>query len=258
MPKGMQTHYGLTMQPGFEGQIVDDYPHYVQTYQNAASDRAQIAELTAGTAGTQTYNLVINGNSYSYGGEGSVAADLELGLAETISSTGEGLRAVGNGSGTITITGEPGVPFTISASGGGAGFAATTTQTAVASADIPPGRALVRATGDADDVVRLPGATGQRFVGVSALDRSLEADTLGGANYRREDSVPVMRKGQIWARPTTAVSAGGAVYFSYGTTAPGAFASTAGSAAPSDCDSIPGAQWDSTANANELAKFIIF
>lgn len=119
-------------------------------------------------------------------------------------------------------------------------------------ATIPYGKGVVA---DGVDGAKLPatGATAVNFVGVAVreLNRAYGAGDAFGAVVKKDFSV--MTVGVIWVKVLEAVVARDPAFLRIGSTGPGDFCKTAGSAA-TESIAIPGAKFLTSASAGGLAK----
>lgn len=122
-------------------------------------------------------------------------------------------------------------------------------------ANIPFGRLVVRGT--ADSQCALPSATGDSPLGITLFTHK-EQNVDGTTTYNQYDAVNVARKGVVFVKPETAVSAGDAVYFRH---TAGAGDLTVGrftdSAAVANADLLVGAVYDSDRDSDGFAKVSI-
>ncbi len=120
--------------------------------------------------------------------------------------------------------------------------------------DIAFGRAVVRGT--ADDQAQLPSIAGEDFLGITEMTTAWSQDENDLHQYDENREMNIMRMGEIWVYTEVAVVPGDPVFFRHtANTAPldviGRFRKDADTAR---ADQIPGATFETTAGAGELAK----
>lgn len=101
------------------------------------------------------------------------------------------------------------------------------------------------AQGDGDKGVKAFGTGDTAIVGIAVRERSLDANTPN--KFARYDTARLITKGVVLVEASVAVDAGDPVFV---VPATGAFAKTSASSAVQ----IPGARWDTSAGASELAE----
>lgn len=120
--------------------------------------------------------------------------------------------------------------------------------------DIPFGRAIVRGT--ADNQGKLPTATGQEFIGVSEFTTAWSENASDLHLYQQYREMNIIDFGEIWVYTEQSVVPGDPVYFRHtADTAPldvvGRFRKDLSGG---DADLIPGATFETTTAAGDLAK----
>lgn len=226
---------------GYPGMPSDIGYKYDRSYSNNALDVAQISAITVGTyAAGATYTISINGlvAVHQAPASGGTATTVRNALIANINLLGAGVYAqVGGGANNLTITGQPGIAFSVSASAtGGGAITASTTQPSVASGDIKLGLAVVQVAGDEANQARLgaPDAD-HRFLGVTIdngfMRRGFSESIDSDACYRRQDIMTVREIGRCFVRISSAVTTQDKVYYFYDGANVGYFTPTSGTGA---------------------------
>jgi len=115
---------------------------------------------------------------------------------------------------------------------------------------IPPGVAVIKGTSDAK--AKLPGTSGDHFLGVTVYSAAGMTDLVNGG-YAVADAMPVMRKGRIWVQVEEAVNKGDNAFIRYASgtgTQKGAFRKSADT---STAVQAKGFVYLTTASANGFA-----
>lgn len=112
------------------------------------------------------------------------------------------------------------------------------------------GVVAVRGT-DPDNQATVPTAAGASVLGIPVVDRAAAPVEGGVTAYADKATASILTSGVIWVTATRAVTAGDAATFLVTDGTLGA------DAADATHDPIPGAVWDSTAGAGEIAKLRI-
>lgn len=208
---------------GYPGMPSDIGYKYDRSYSNSASDVAPISTVTVGTyvAGA-TYSLSVNGSTVNYQApaSGGTATTARNSLIESVNLLGGVYAQVGAGANDLKITGQPGVPMSLSATAtGGGAITAASTQAVVTSGDIKLGLAVVQVAGDEKDEARVgaPDAN-HRFVGVTIDNGFMRqgCNEVGmEAVYRRQDFMTVREIGRCFVRVTEPVTTQDKVYYFY-------------------------------------------
>jgi len=120
--------------------------------------------------------------------------------------------------------------------------------------DIAFGRAVVRGTDD--NQAQLPSATGEDFMGVTEMTSAWSEREDGEHVYRENQEMNIIDFGDVWVYTEQAVVPGDPVFFRHtAAVAPndvvGRFRKDADTA---NADQIPGATFETTAAAGELAR----
>lgn len=119
--------------------------------------------------------------------------------------------------------------------------------------DIAFGRAVVRGT--ADDQAILPSIAGEDFLGITEMTTAWSQDENDLHQYDENREMNIMRMGEIYVYTEQAVVPGDPVFFRHtagaGGSVIGRFRKDADTAT---ADQIPGATFETTAGAGELAK----
>ena len=199
----MQTSYASTFPVGYPGMPADLSPKYDRSYFNTALDVAGVVTVTVATFTAATeYSLTINGVTVSTTtpATGGSIALLRDALVAAINQSFAGVDAAAGAGNTLTITGVPGQPLTVTPAN--ATLTQAVTTPVVASGEIGLGLAVVRILTDNDREVRL-GAPDvlHRFVGVTVDDglRTNIAPYVNGDHvYRRGDTMLVREAGTLW------------------------------------------------------------
>lgn len=200
----MQTSFTPYFPVGYSGMPADlDSPKYDRSYFNTALDVPGVVTVTVATFTPSTeYALTINGvtvttTTPATGGNITLLRDA---LVTAINQSFAGVDAATGAANTLTITGLPGKPLTVTP-----GIAALTqaiTTPVSASTDIGLGLAVVRLATDSDREVRLgaPDAN-HKFVGITVDDGlRTNAAPYGSSEhvYRRTDVMLVREMGVVW------------------------------------------------------------
>lgn len=128
-------------------------------------------------------------------------------------------------------------------------FTEIDSRTNEAATVIPFGVAVARGT-TADFQCKAQAADGDAIIGISVRHPIKPADSSGNNTYARYDSVPVLRKGNIYVTALeNAVRGDGAIAV---TAQSGKIGSTTGGAAGTGRIAIPGAKWETTTAAGAV------
>ncbi len=116
---------------------------------------------------------------------------------------------------------------------------------------IPPGRGV---NYDAvNDSVLLPSGAGQLFMGVCFDDGKLPIDQT---SYETGETVPVVKKGEVWVLTTEAVDPSDAVFLQHTLNAgrvPGSFRTDADGG---NADAVAGCQWTGAFSSGKAALYV--
>lgn len=262
------TYQDQSSLPGFEGGLYDTGPQDMLS-RSPGGNVAQIDTITlSGTPGNvETYTVTLNGVPVSFVTDASgTLQELYDGLLAALLAESFNVPSIvgitGNGTTVISVTAtNGGVPFTLVETLDSTGNLVLATATANVSGNpIPFGRGVVRSA-SGDDLAVLPSATGFVFEGISVnrakgriKDNSVSPPITGDAEYKEDESFPVLRKGRIWVIPEDAVTPASDVYLRHTangvTFVPGRWRTDADTAKG---DQITGARWLTTASAGQLA-----
>lgn len=114
---------------------------------------------------------------------------------------------------------------------------------------------------DGMEQIRQPNQTGDIILGLAASTHYLQtasfpADPAVTPRYPGGSAVNVARTGRYWAKPDTAVTAGGAVYFRHAANGAGKsqLGTPGGSTDSGNATALTGARWLDSASAGEFAR----
>lgn len=223
---------------------------------------AQVSTLTVDAATNSTlYEMVVNGVPIQYTSDASATiGEIHAGLlaAAQASLFLSGDITFGGVSPNLTVTAvTAGVPFTLTEAHADLSIAATTPN--VSSNPIPFGRGLASS---GPGTSSLPSLTGFLFDGISVMKHKTRANASGLAQFEDGETVPNLRKGRIWVKSESIITAvSNPVYLRHtangSVNVPGQFRIDADTA-NADLIASTQAQWVTTTTAiNQLAVLSI-
>lgn len=203
--------------PGMQGSVYEESGN--RTYYNAVGEVAQVSTITIGTATATDYNVSINGIVSTYSAvSGDTAAEIAEAFAAEINLNGVGVYATYTATTVILTANTRGIPFTAIITGGGAGYALALTTAAASASVIEFGRAVVRATSDAEGLCRNFTADdgSQVFLGVAVFQNIPQVydpvTNTASAKYFPRNPVVVKARGSIWVEVEGTVTVDSPVY----------------------------------------------
>lgn len=216
----------VMMRDGYAGMPYDISPKNDSTYFNSANEVAQVNTLTiTAVAPGGTLSVAVDGSQVMLTASATeTVATFREKLVERLNITPLNVYALPTGgAGAITLTGIPGVPFSIQINATGGVTATNTVTTPVGSSSfIPLGVAVVRDSTDKFDQCRL-GSTDPNhiFLGFTFDPQYLVTDICrvpAAPGFNRLDPVNVRQMGTLYVRCETNIQPNDPVFYRYGGT----------------------------------------
>lgn len=198
-----QTSYATKIEKGYAGMLVGLGHPEVDSYANSADDVVQVTAIALGTPASDTdYSVSFDGTSVTIRSDATATAtEVRDALITAINQSAIYTKAIATvvDAGNFQIAARrqyAGIDFSVAVAGGGAGYAVDldASTTASVSQGIGYGLVVVRGAEDADGVARLPNLAGQKVLGITIGDLTLEQRD-GRSEYRRGKMMSVWRSG---------------------------------------------------------------